>query len=81
MPKVSFGQASYSNNSFVVPIMFDKKRKYDYDLLKSKTTDVHGNIINNAYDEELIKELLNSPEFKELKEFMIEKKEDNELVH
>ena len=81
MASMSFGQASYSCNSFIVSIMADEKRKYDYDIINNKITDIYGNTINDKEDEALIKKMLNSPEFKNFKEFMLEKKEDNELVH
>lgn len=81
MSRARLGQVSYSNNSFIVAIMFDGKRKYDYDFIKSIITDVYGNITNDKTDEVLIKKLFNTNEFKELEESILEKKEDNEFIH
>ena len=81
MARVTLGQAPYSNNSFIVAIMFDGKRKYDYDFIKNIITDVYGNIISDKTDEVLIKKLFNTPKFKELEELMLEKKEDNAFIH
>ena len=47
MASMSFGQASYSCNSFIVSIMADEKRKYDYDIINNKITDIYGNTIND----------------------------------